>query len=83
MQNEQLLERIVIDPEILTGKPVIKGTRLSVQYIIGLMASGADFSEIISEYPKLVEEDILACLLFASKTLDSNTFTPLSGQLIK
>ena len=83
MQNEQLLERIIIDPEILTGKPVIKGTRLSVQYIIGLMASGAGFNEIISEYPKLMEEDILACLLFASKTLDSNTFTPLSGQLIK
>jgi len=83
MQNEQLLERITIDPEILTGKPVIKGTRLSVQFIIGLMAAGADFGEIISEYPKLTEEDILACLLFASKALDSNTFTPLSGQLVK
>jgi uncharacterized protein (DUF433 family) len=72
MQNEQLLKRIIIDPEILTGKPVIKGTRLSVQYIIGLMAAGADCGEIISEYPKLTEDDILACLLFASKALDSN-----------
>jgi uncharacterized protein (DUF433 family) len=64
MEKEQLFDRITIDPEILTGKPVIKGSRLSVQYILGLLAAGADFSEIISEYPKLMEEDILACLCF-------------------
>ncbi len=77
MHSTFLLDRIVIDAEILAGKPIIKGTRLSVQYILGLMASGATTDEILSEYTKLTYEDILACLLFASKTLDSNTFIPL------
>lgn len=80
MQNNPLINRIVIDPEILAGKPIVKGTRLSVQYILGLMASGADSNEIISEYSGLTHEDIKACLLFASTTLDNNTFVPLTTQ---
>lgn len=78
MQDNPLINRIVIDPEILAGKPIVKGTRLSVQYILGLMASGADIKEILMEYPGLTHEDILACLLFASTTLDNNTFVPLT-----
>jgi len=67
----QLLERIEINQAVLLGKPVIKGTRLSVQFIIGLMASGADFDEILDEYKGIEKEDILACLKFASESLDT------------
>jgi len=78
MEQEQLLNRIEINPKVLVGKPVIKGTRLSVQYILGLLASGADFDEILSEYTSLNPEDIQACLLFASATLDTSSFMPLT-----
>ncbi|NCA86548.1 MAG: DUF433 domain-containing protein [Clostridia bacterium] len=71
MEKAQLLNRIEINPEVLAGKPVIKGTRLSVQYILGLLASGAGFEEILSEYSTINHEDIQACLLFASTALDT------------
>ena len=77
MIPEQLINRIEINPEVLAGKPVIKGTRLSVQYILGLLASGADIREVLTEYSTLSPEDIKACLLFASNTLDDSTFMPL------
>lgn len=78
MKQEQLLNRIEINPAVLAGKPVIKGTRLSVQYILGLLASGADFEEILSEYANLNHEDIQACLMFATATLDTSSFMPLT-----
>ena len=71
--------RIVSNPEILTGKPVIAGTRLSVQFILGLLANGATHSEILAEYPYLTEDDILACLTYASQILDTNMFIPLAA----
>ena len=63
MTDQMLLERIQVDSEILTGKPVIRGTRLSVDYILGLLAHGASIDEILNEYKGLVREDIQACLL--------------------
>lgn len=77
MKKTELLKRIEINPAILVGKPVIKGTRLSVQFILGLLAQGADAEEIIDEYKGLTEDDILACFLFASEVLEDNTFVPL------
>jgi len=73
-----LLNRIEINPEVLKGKAVIKGTRLSVQFILGLLGSGAGFDEILDEYSTLKKEDILACLVFASKTLEDQLFFPFS-----
>jgi uncharacterized protein (DUF433 family) len=61
-----LSERIVVDPEILAGKPVIRGTRLSVELILGLLAAGQSESDLLANYPGLVREDILACLSCAS-----------------
>jgi len=61
-----LLERIVIDSEILAGKPVIKGTRLAVEFILELLAAGQSEAELISNYPGLTRDDILACLSYAS-----------------
>jgi uncharacterized protein (DUF433 family) len=74
MTEQQLLEIIVLNPKIITGKPIIRGTRLSVEYILNLLAHGATIAEIIDEYSGLTTEDIQACLLFASKSL-SNTGT--------
>jgi uncharacterized protein (DUF433 family) len=77
MTDQQLLERIVLNPKVLAGKPIIKGTRLSVEYILNLLAHGANFTEIIEEYEGLTSEDIQACILFASKSLSNTTFMPL------
>jgi uncharacterized protein (DUF433 family) len=68
MSDEQLLEKISCDPVILCGKPVIAGTRLSVEFILGQMAHGATIADLIEEYPRLAQEDIQACLLFAQSS---------------
>ena len=78
MTEKQMLERIEINPKVMVGKPVIKGTRLTVEYILGLLAHGETFEEIIGEYQGLEPEDIQACLLFATKSLASTAFMPLS-----
>ena len=57
--------RIVLDPRVLAGKPVIRGTRLSVEFIIGLMADGWSEADIVSNYPGITHEDIIACLALA------------------
>ena len=77
MEQKQLLERIALNPKIMVGKPVIRGTRLTVQYILNLLAHGATVDEILQEYKGLTKEDILACLLYASETLEDTTFMPL------
>lgn len=59
-------ERVVIDPKILAGKPVIRGTRLAVEFILELLAAGQSESEVLANYPGLSREDILACLSYAS-----------------
>ena len=61
-----LLERIVVDPEVLTGKPVIRGTRLAVEFILELLAAGQSENELLANYAGLTREDILACLSYAS-----------------
>ena len=61
-----LSERIVLDPNILAGKPVIRGTRLAVEFILELLAAGQSESELLANYPGLSREDILACLSYAS-----------------
>jgi uncharacterized protein (DUF433 family) len=76
--REMLLQRIEINPKVMVGKPVIKGTRLTVQLILDLLAQGMSQKEIMEDYPGLKAGDIAACLVFASKALDS-TFAPLSA----
>lgn len=61
-----LLNRITTNPSILTGKPVIRGMRISVEQILKMLARGIPHEDIIKEYPLLEEEDIRACLLFAA-----------------
>jgi uncharacterized protein (DUF433 family) len=59
-------ERIIVNAEILAGKPVIRGTRIAVELILELLAAGQSESEILANYPGLAREDILACLAYAS-----------------
>lgn len=66
-----MIERITVNPKVMVGKPVIRGTRLTVEYILNLLAHGATTSEILQEYEGLTQDDIQACLLFASKSLES------------
>lgn len=59
-------DRIVVDPQVLVGKPCVKGTRLSVDFLLGLLAQGWNEEEVLRNYPGLVHEDLLACLEYAS-----------------
>ena len=80
MGDQQLLERITINPEIIVGKPVIRGTRLTVDYILNLLAHGATVAEILQEYEGLAPENIQACLLFAAQSLENTVFMPLATE---
>lgn len=64
----------------MVGKPVIKGTRLTVEYILNFLAHGATVSEILNEYESLTEEDIQACFLFATKSLKDTAFMQLEDE---
>src|SRR5580693_8799454 len=68
--------RITLAPEVLAGKPVIRGTRLSVAFVIGLMADGWSEADILENYPGITHEDILACLAYARDTLSSEKVFP-------
>jgi len=68
--------RITLAPEILAGKPVIRGTRLSVEFVIGLMADGWGEADILENYPGIEHDDILACLAYARDTLSSERTFP-------
>lgn len=70
-------ERIVIDPAILVGKPIIKGTRLAVEFIVDLLAQGWPEEENLRNYPGITKEDISACLKYASHILQSEKVYPL------
>ena len=69
MTEEKLLKRIVLDPKIMLGKPVIKGTRLTVEIIVEKIAYGKTTEEIFKDYPFITEEDIRAALLYAARRL--------------
>ena len=78
MSDQELLERITLDSKVMTGKPVIRGTRLTVGYVLNLLAHGATEKEILSEHEGLTPEDIRACFLFAVKSLGNTDFMPLT-----
>ncbi|MDQ3043738.1 MAG: DUF433 domain-containing protein [Chloroflexota bacterium] len=74
------LARIVVDPRILVGKPVIKGTRIPVSLILNLMAHGGTFNEIIEDYPILTLDDIRAAILYAGARLDREEVFSLTAR---
>jgi uncharacterized protein (DUF433 family) len=73
------LERIAVDSDVLAGKPVIRGTRLAVEFILELLAAGQSESEILANYPGLTREDILACLSYASHLAHEYKAFPISA----
>ncbi len=69
-------QHIVVDPVVLSGKPVVKGTRLTVEFVLGLLAQGWNEAEILRNYPGLTREQILACVAYAQERLsDEKVFT--------
>jgi uncharacterized protein (DUF433 family) len=64
-------DRIIIDPEVLVGKPVIKGTRIAVEFVVGLLAQGWTVDQVLEEYDHLTSDDVLACLAYAADVLQS------------
>ncbi|HLG17849.1 MAG TPA: DUF433 domain-containing protein [Blastocatellia bacterium] len=72
-----LEERITIDSDILVGKPVIKGTRLAVEFVIGLLAQGWTEQEVLEDYPGIADEDTHACLAYAAAALRDEKVYPL------
>lgn len=80
MTDEQVLDRIAVDAAVMVGKPVIRGTRLTVEHILNLLGHGSTTQDVIAEYPGLTAADVQACILFASKALEDNCFVPLSRE---
>lgn len=72
-------ERIIVDPGILVGKPVIRGTRLAVEFIVDLLAQGWSEDEILRNYPGINQDDIRACLSYASELLRAEKVYPFSA----
>lgn len=68
--------RIALDPDVLAGKPVICGTRIAVEFVIGLMAEGWSEGDILENYPGITHEDIVACLAYARDMLSSEKVFP-------
>ncbi len=69
MKTATLLKRIVLDPKVMLGKPVIKGTRLTVEMIVEKVAYGATIDELLRDFPFLKPEDIRAALLYAARSV--------------
>lgn len=73
-----LPDRIAIDPSILAGKPVVRGTRLSVEFVVGLLGDGWSEADILRNYPALSHEDVAACLRYAGEVLRAEKVYPLT-----
>ncbi len=72
-------KRVVVDPEIHHGEPCIRGTRIPITMIVGSLADGLSFEDILREYPQLTEEDIRAALAYAAEVLEDETLVPLAA----
>ncbi len=75
--HEKMLDGIILNPKIMVGKPVIRGRRWTVDFILNLLAHGTTENEILNEYKGLTIEDIRACFLFATKSLEHTDFMPM------
>ncbi len=77
MRQADLMKRITANPKILGGKPIIRGTRISVEFILELLASGATEPEILQDYPHLKPRDIKACLQYAARSSQNEIYVDL------
>ncbi|HEY6137959.1 MAG TPA: DUF433 domain-containing protein [Thermoanaerobaculia bacterium] len=77
MSERELLERITYNPKIFGGRAIIRGHRLAVSHVLGMLADGATAEEIVSAYDWLELDDVKACLLYASHVVDSDRIEPV------
>jgi len=80
MEAKKLLERITINPKIFGGKPIIRGRRLAVEHILGMLAAGDSSETILEGYPWLEPEDVQACLVYAHKVVGHERIEPLQWE---
>ena len=78
MTDQELLSRLTLNPRVMVGKPVIRGTRLTVEYILDRLAHRATTADLLDEYEGLTSDDIAACLLFAKQSLLETDYLPLA-----
>jgi len=78
--EEKLLSRIIVDPKIMVGKPVIKGTRIPVEQILRLLGQGFTIEQILKDYPHLTRDDIRAALVYASKITSKEEIYPMTAE---
>jgi uncharacterized protein (DUF433 family) len=78
MTETDLLQRITINPEVFGGKPIIRGRRLAVAHVLGMLAAGDDFETILEGYPWLEKADIQACLVYARRHVANERIEPLT-----
>lgn len=76
MDEDALLKRITVNPEIFGGKPIIRGRRLAVEHVLGMLAAGDDVATIIEGYPWLEREDVQACLVYARRLVGHERVEP-------
>ncbi len=77
MARRTLLDRITVNPKVLVGKPVIRGTRISVELVLDLLSQGWSTEQVLQQYDHLTKEDVRACLAYAGEVLRSETVYPL------
>lgn len=79
MNEEMLLQRIGANPKIVGGKPIIRGRRLAVEHVLGMLAAGDTIETVLEGYPWLEREDVLACLVYARRLVGHERVEPLLG----
>jgi len=77
MNEEELLLRITVNPEIFGGKPIVRGRRLAVEHVLGMMAAGDSPETILEGYPWLEQEDLQACLVYARRVVGHERVEPM------
>ena len=77
MKDEELLKRITFNPQIFGGKPIIRGMRIAVEHILGMLAAGSTVEELLEGYPFLEKEDIQACLTYAYRMVAHERIEPV------
>jgi len=77
MEEQKLLERITVNPKIFGGKPIIRGRRLAVEHVLGMLAAGDTIDTILQGYPWLEREDVLACLVYARRVVGHERVEPV------
>ena len=84
MKDKELLGRIAVDPRVMVGKPVIRGTRIPVALILKMLGQGIPVEEILREYPRLEEVDIHAAMAYAARVVEHEDVFPLPsrGELV-